>query len=211
MTRRYLLLESLFIAAALVTTAVVYQELPGHVATHWNLHLQPDGYSPKWALFLIGPGVMAGVLLLTLLGPWLSPKQFAVDAFRSTWGRIMFLVFCLMAYVYAIILWASTGHTMDEGRVMIGGICVFAAMAGNLLGKVRRNFFMGIRTPWTLASDRVWYATHRLAAKTVTAGGILGLLLTWVGLRDWPLLVLVTSVLLPALYSLVLYKRDLRG
>jgi uncharacterized membrane protein len=183
-------------------------ELPGRVATHWDLHLQPNGYSPKWALFLIGPGAMAGVLLLSLLGPWLSPKQFAVDAFRSTWSRIMFLLFCLMAYLYAVILSAGAGHKMDEGRVIVGGVCAFAAMAGNLLGKVKRNFFMGIRTPWTLASERVWYETHRLAAKTVRAGGIVGLILTLLGSRAWPLLVLVASVMLPALYSLVLYKRD---
>ncbi len=82
------------------------------------------------------------------------------------------------------------------------------AMAGNLLGKIRRNFFMGIRTPWTLASEQVWYATHRLAAKTVTAGGVLGLILTLMGARGWPILVLVASAMIPALYSLVLYKRE---
>ena len=182
MTRRYLLLETLFIAAAIAITAVLYNELPGQVAAHWNQHLQPNGYSPKWALFLIGPGAMAGVLLLSLLGPWLSPKPFAVDAFRSTWMRLMFLLFCLMAYLYAVILCGGAGHKIDEGRVIIGGVCVFVAMAGNLLGKVRRNFFMGIRTPWTLASEQVWYATHRLAAKTVTAGGVLGLILALWGM-----------------------------
>jgi uncharacterized membrane protein len=208
MTRRYLLLESLFIAVAIAITAVLYNQLPGQVATHWNQHLQPNGYTPKWALFLIGPGVMAGVLLLSLLGPWLSPKQFDVDAFRHTWTRLTFLLFCLLAYLYAVILWASAGHKIDQGRVIIGGACVFVVMAGNLLGKVRRNFFMGIRTPWTLASEQVWYATHRLAAKTVTAGGVLGLTLTLLGARVWPVLVLIASALIPALYSLVLYKRE---
>jgi uncharacterized membrane protein len=208
MTRRYLLLESLCIAAAIAVTAVVYNGLPGQVATHWDLHLQPNGYSPKWALFLIGPGAMAGILLLSLLGPWLSPRQFAVDAFYSTWTRITFLLFCLMAYLYVVILWAGAGHKIDEGRVILGGVCVFAAMAGNLLGKIRRNFFMGIRTPWTLASEPVWYATHRLAAKTVTAAGVLGLLLTLIGARGWPVIVLIAGALIPALYSLVFYKRE---
>jgi uncharacterized membrane protein len=208
MTRRYLLMESLFIAAAIAITVVAYHGLPDRVPTHWDQHLQPNGYSPKWALFLIGPGAMAGVLLLSLLGPWLSPKQFAVDTFHSTWMRLMFLLFCLMAYLYAVILWGGAGHRIDQGRVIIGGACVFITMAGNLLGKVRRNFFMGIRTPWTLASEQVWYETHRLAAKTVTAGGVLGLILTLMGARGWPILVLVASALIPALYSLVLYKRE---
>jgi uncharacterized membrane protein len=208
MKRRYLLMESLFIAAAIAITVVAYHGLPDRVPTHWDQHLQPNGYSPKWALFLIGPGAMAGVLLLSLLGPWLSPKPFTVDAFRSTWTRLMFLLFCLMAYLYAVILWGGAGHKIDEGRVIVGGVCAFVAMAGNLLGKVRRNFFMGIRTPWTLASEQVWYATHRLAAKTVTAGGIVGLVLTLMGARGWPIPVLVASALVPALYSLVLYKRE---
>ena len=60
---------------------------------------------------------------------------------------------------------------MDIGRAMIGGMFLFFALLGNVMGKVRKNFYIGIRVPWTLASDRVWNDTHRLAAWMMVAGG----------------------------------------
>ena len=79
---------------------------------------------------------------------------------------------------------------------------------GNVLGKVRRNFWMGVRTPWTLASEKVWVATHRLAARLLTAGGLAGAVAAWLGaplvLCFWLLMV---ALLWPAVHSLLLYKR----
>ncbi len=79
---------------------------------------------------------------------------------------------------------------------------------GNVLGKVRRNFWVGVRTPWTLASDAVWNATHRVAARLYTAAGLVGALAVWLGA---PLAVCFAAflvvVILPGLYSLMLYKR----
>lgn len=207
MTRKVFVFDILLIAAACMATVVAYPHLPDRVATHWNIHLRPNGYSPKWALFLFGPGLMSGIALFTWLGPWLSPKNFEVDTFRSTWRQIMLMVFCMMAYCYAAILWAGVGHQIDTGRVIIAGVCLILALMGNLMGKVRRNFFIGVRTPWTLASERVWNDTHRFAAKTFVAGGLLGLTFTIIGLRRWPVIALLAGALAPVVYSLVFYKQ----
>jgi uncharacterized membrane protein len=207
MTRKVFLFEILLIAAASVATVAAYPHLPDRVATHWNIHLRPNGYSPKWALFLFGPGLMSGIALFTGLGPWLSPKNFEVDTFRSAWRQIMLMMFCMMAYFYAAILWAGVGHRIDIGRVIMAGVCLILALMGNLMGKVRRNFYIGVRTPWTLASERVWNATHRFAAKTFVAGGLLGLVLSIADLHPWPVIVLLAGTLAPVIYSLVFYKQ----
>ena len=73
---------------------------------------------------------------------------------------------------------------MDIGRALIGGMFLFFALLGNVMGKVRKNFYIGIRVPWTLASDRVWNDTHRLAAWLMVGGGILGFLLVILGAAD---------------------------
>jgi uncharacterized membrane protein len=79
---------------------------------------------------------------------------------------------------------------------------------GNVLGKVRRNFWMGVRTPWTLANDTVWAATHRLAARLMVAAGLLGAMAVWLGVPIAICFVLlIAALLVPAVYSLVLYKR----
>jgi uncharacterized membrane protein len=95
-------------------------------------------------------------------------------------------------------------------RFFLGGLCLFFALIGNVLGKVRRNFWMGVRTPWTLASEAVWNQTHRLAAWLFVAAGLLGFALVMVlpPSAVWVLLaVLLPAALLPVVYSLVLYKR----
>jgi uncharacterized membrane protein len=79
---------------------------------------------------------------------------------------------------------------------------------GNVLGKVRRNFFVGVRTPWTIANEQVWNATHRFAAKTFFAGGLLGLLAVIANAPFWlPLTAILIAALAPVIYSLVFYKQ----
>jgi uncharacterized membrane protein len=207
MTRKIFLFEILLIAAALVATVTLYPHLPAQVPTHWNAHMEPDHYGSRGTLYLIGPGFMAGTMLLTLLLPWLSPKPFEIDSFRAAYHQVMLMVFSLMAYIYAITLWAAIGHPANVGRAIAGGVCLFIALFGNMMGKVRRNFYIGIRTPWTLANERVWYATHRFAAKTFVAGGLVGLALAFIGHGAWPLYALLAGGLAPVVYSLVYYKQ----
>jgi len=208
MKGKYYLFGMLLTAAVLVAMAVAYPHLPGSVATHWNMRGEPDDYSPKWALFLIGPGLMAATMLLMYVLPWFSPKRFEVESFHSTYLKIMLMIVAMMGYFSAVMLWAGVGHRLGEGRAIIGGVCLLLALLGNLMGKVRRNFYIGVRTPWTLANERVWNATHRFAAKTLVAGGLLGLALTVAGVNGWPVMVvLLAGALIPVCYSLVFYKQ----
>ncbi len=208
MTGKYYLIGILLTVAVLVATVVAYPHLPSTVATHWNLRNQVDGYSAKWTLFLMGPGLMAGIMLLWRFLPWLSPKNFEVDSFRSTYFQIMLIMVSLLAYFNAAVLWAGVGYSLNVGRAIVGGLCLLFALLGNLLGKVRRNFYLGVRTPWALANERVWNATHRFAAKTFVAGGLVGLALTAVGLQGRAVfVVLLAAALIPAVYSLAFYKQ----
>jgi len=97
---------------------------------------------------------------------------------------------------------------VDVSRAVMGGVSLLIALLGNVLGKVRRNFFVGVRTPWTLANEHVWYATHRFAAKTFVAAGLTGLACAILDAPFWlPLAAILTGALAPALYSLILYKQ----
>lgn len=208
MTNKYYLLATALVVATLVTTLAVYPQLPNRVPTHWGLDNRPNGYSPKWVLFLLGPGLMTGMLALFRFLPWLSPKQFEVDSFRATYLQVMLIIIGMVTYLYAVTLWAGISGSANIGRAILGGICLLLALLGNLLGKVRRNFYIGVRTPWTLANERVWNATHRLAGKIFVIGGLGGLALTLLGVTGWPVItVIVAAPLVPAAYSLVLYKQ----
>jgi uncharacterized membrane protein len=207
MTRKVFVFEILLIAAALAATVLVYPHLPAQVPVHWNIHSQPDGYGPRWTLFLFGPGFMAVVMGLTWVLPWLSPKRFEIDSFWRTYHLVMLLVFCMMAYIYSVMLWAGCGRAIDMGRAISCGVCLLFILIGNVMGKLRRNFYLGVRTPWTLADERVWNATHRFAAKTFVAGGLVGLVFSIAGLFLWAILIPLAGALAPVVYSLVYYKQ----
>ena len=147
MTRAYFLIAAFLVVASAVATLIVYPQLPSLVPTHWDIHNQVNGYSPKWTLFVFGPGFMAGMIVLFYFLPWLSPKHFEVDSFRATYLHIMLIIVAMCGYFQAVILWAGVGHAMDVGRAIVGGISLLFALLGNVLGKVRRNLYIGVRTP----------------------------------------------------------------
>jgi uncharacterized membrane protein len=212
-SRKYYLVALLVTALVAMADVWAYPHLPATVATHWNLHGVANGWGPRWVLFLVGPALMVVLMLLMRALPWLSPKNFEVDTFRVTYLQIMVILVCVAGYLQLVLLWVALGHAMNVGRAVVGGVCLLYMLLGNLMAKVRRNFYVGIRTPWTLANEGVWNATHRFGAKTMVAGGLLGLLLTLAGFYGWPVLaVLLAGVLAPAVYSLVVYKQmEARG
>ena len=208
MKRSHVIACVVLLAACEAATALVYPQLPESVATHWDAHGVANGFSPRWSLFLVIPGLMLGMMALFAALPWLSPRRFEVGSFAPTSSFLMLLIVALLAYVHGVILWKATGGTLDIARSILGAVALFTVAMGNVMGKVRRNFFIGIRTPWTLASERVWYATHRFAAKVFVAAGLLGFLLAFTPLRIWAWIALMAAiVLVPLVYSLVLYKR----
>jgi uncharacterized membrane protein len=165
-----------------------------------------DHFQPKAWIFLYGPGFMAGLLGLTWLLPWLSPRRFAIDPFWSTYHRVMMMLFTFFAYLYAVMLWSAMGSGLDAGRAIFCGACVLIALIGNLMGKLRRNFYIGIRTPWTLASERVWNDTHRFAARIMVFGGLGGAVLAYLRLYGWAVAALIAPALIGVAYSLIHYK-----
>ena len=190
--------------------------LPAEVPTHWNIRNQVDATTPRDAILpmlLLTPGIMAAATLLALALPWLSPKPFSVESFRGTYNYIMLLIVLLFGWIHTALLlgflWpALMGDVFI--RMLVGGAFLFIALLGNVLGKVRRNFWIGVRTPWTLANDTVWNQTHRLAAWTFTAGGLIACVAALVhplaGLIVG-MAAILAAALIPVIYSAVLYKR----
>lgn len=211
MTRMYLAFGVVFTVGAWLAALAAYPYLPERVPIHWNIRGEVDGYGSKqWAAFLT-PGVMVALLALFRALPWLSPKSFTLDTFRGTYEFVVALMMGLMAYIQGLMLWSAWAGPIDMGRALTAGICLFFMLTGNVLGKVRRNFFMGVRTPWTLASERVWIDTHRLAARLFVAAGLIGFIVCLavggpVAFTATFVLILVAAFV-PAIYSLVHYKR----
>jgi uncharacterized membrane protein len=202
-------LISLFlIGAALALSAFLYARLPDPMPTHWNLQGEVNGYTAKpWGPLVI-PLIMIGVMLLFLALPKLSPRGYEIGRFQGVFEILQTVSLAFLLLVHAMTLLFGIGVAVDMTRAIIAALGLLFAILGNFLGKVTKNFFVGIRTPWTLASDEVWLRTHRLAGKLFVLAGIL--LFVW-GLAGGAFAVVIAVPLAAALYSVVysyfLYRR----
>lgn len=211
MKKRFLLLSCLIVLAMLAAALMIYGQAPERIPTHWNIHGEVDRYGSPLMLFAL-PAIMLALAGLWSVLPKLSPKRFSVETFHDTYWQLGVIVVAMLAYVECVLLWAAVNGDVRADRVLLAGLALFFGLIGNVMGKVRRNFWIGIRTPWTLANERVWYATHRLAAKSMVGSAAATLILIAVGAPVLAgVLLLVGGVAIPLVYSLLYYKRLERG
>lgn len=198
----------LLVLAAFALVATQYPSLPDPMPTHWNAAGRVDGWMPKfWGAYLF-PLIMAAMWLLFLVLPKISPRGFEMEPFLRAWGVLKITILALVAWVGVLVLRAARHEGELSQAAIFCALGILFAVIGNVLGKVTRNFFVGIRTPWTLASEEVWYRTHRLAGKLFVAAGLFIAAASLAGIRLWPLFVaLAIAGLVPVVYSYVIYRR----
>jgi uncharacterized membrane protein len=201
-------LSLLLIAFSFAFAAIMYPSLPELIPTHWDAAGDADAYTPKpWGAFLL-PAIAWLVFVVMKLIPVISPKGFRTDQFMEVVRLFQVVLVAFMAVLTVMTLLYAAGYEIDMSRFLSAALGVLFVILGNYLGKVRKNFFIGIRTPWTLASSEVWARTHRLAAWLFTLAGI-ATLMSAVYLQG--LQVAVVSALIagfvPVIYSFLLYRR----
>lgn len=197
-----------FVVASFVMAAALYSRLPEMVPTHWNAQGEVDGYMPKpWGA--LGPPVLtAGIYLLLLVLPRISPKGYGIARFQGVYDLMQSAIVAFLFLMTGLMLLAGIGVSVPVPRVVSVAIGLLFVVLGNFMGKFTKNFFCGIRTPWTLASDEVWLRTHRLGGRLFV---LAGLVCVASGLFDAGPIPLVASIAVaaavPIFYSYVLYRR----
>lgn len=215
MSTRITLVVALFLLfAATLTGVLLWKHLPDPMASHWNGHDQIDGYLPKfWGVFLM-PLVALGMLGLFLLIPIIDPLKANLAQFRGAFNLFVLQMIALLVYLWTLtILWNLGFTNFRMSAALLPALGLLFMYIGLLLRKARRNWFIGIRTPWTLSSDRVWEETHRLGSTLFLAAGLLTILGTFFGgeIALWLTLApLIGSALFLTAYSYILYRRDER-
>ncbi|MEW9623898.1 SdpI family protein [Rhodanobacter geophilus] len=195
-------------ATAVGVAIWLWPHLPARVPSHWDVDGQPNGYASRFWAVAMWPLLIAGLAVLAAVLPRISPKRFEMESFAGVYGVLMLVIQGVMLVLGITAMLAGAGHAVPMAVIAPLGVGVLLMVLGNYMGKLRRNFFMGIRTPWTLASEAVWERTHRLAGWTYVLAGaamvVLGLAGAMVG---WTLAAVVVVLLIPAIYSYFIYRR----
>jgi uncharacterized membrane protein len=213
-TRTTIIISVIAILAATVASAAIYPRLPEMAASHWNAAGQVDGYMPRfWAAFLM-PLVSIGLLLLFLAIPAIDPLKANIAKFRSYYNAFIALIIVFMLFIHAITLAWNLGYDQfNIGNAIIPAVGLILIFAGVITMKAKRNFFIGIRTPWTLSNDTVWEETHKLGGKLFIAAGIITMLSVFLGERGiWIMLpAALLAGLVPVVYSYIVWRRIVKS
>jgi len=186
-----------------------YQFLPEKIASHWNSKGEVDGYMSKfWGLFLI-PIISIFLYLLFLLVPKIDPLKRNIEKFREYYDYLILVIFLFLFYVFLLTILANFGYKFNMTATIIPAVGLLFFYIGFILNKVKRNWFIGIRTPWTLSSEQVWRKTHELGSKLFKISGVI--IFVGVFFQDyliWFILVpvIVTTVWL-VFYSYLEYRK----
>jgi uncharacterized membrane protein len=208
------------LAVVLIVVAVIaglglWNQLPDQMASHWNANDQVDGTMSKlWGVLLM-PLVASGLLALFLIVPSIDPRKANIAQFRETFNLFIVLIITFLLYVHALTLAWSLGYqSFKISAAILPVLGLLFIFIGYMLRRAKRNFFIGIRTPWTLASDAVWDKTHQLGSVLFMLSGACALLGSWFGgmaAFAWMFVPLIGSTLFLVIYSYVLYRAETRS
>jgi uncharacterized membrane protein len=190
--------------------AWMYPSLPDPMPTHWNAAGQADDFTSK----AVGAPLLAAtplfIFIVFKLIPVISPRGFRTESFTNVLNILMTASVLFGCVIAVGVMHAARDASVDISSLVHVAVGFLLVVIGNFLGKVRKNFFLGIRTPWTLASDEVWAKTHRLGGWCFVVAGIF---MAIAGLAmpssrmPWVITVIVVIALIPVVYSYVAYRR----
>jgi uncharacterized membrane protein len=167
------------IILVVIGTVISYPYLPSKVGVHWNYKGAPDSFENKSYGVIILPFTMIAMYLVTMVLPKIDPKKSNYQRFQGTYFRIMNGILLFLFLFQAVQITSGLGIVNPKYAVpeIVGILLIFV---GNLAPKFKPNYFVGIRTPWTLASEDVWKKTHRFGGKVFVISGLLMLLVPFV-------------------------------
>ena len=198
------------ITAMLLTGAIIYPKLPEQVPMHWNAAGEIDGFgSPLAGAFGI-PLLTLGIFILLLVTPSIDPRRENYAKFSGVYNLLKVFLVLFMAFLYAVTLLAAFNRQVKIGLFVKFALGLLFIFLGNYFGKIRHNYFFGIRTPWTLANETVWNKTHRLAGPLWVIAGLVSLIVAFIDhpVTFWIFMgCMMIAAIIPTVYSYLLYRR----
>ncbi len=202
------------LALMLVFSAYVYYLLPETLVSHWGIENNPNGFMEKTLFLAFFICLTMAIFLLLVFLPKTDPLRKNYESFQKEYDLLVFFFACFMFYIFVLAILANLGYAINIGLWITLALAVLFYVIGLVLGKTKRNWFIGIRTPWSLSDDENWKKTHEFGAKLFKILAVL-IVITWLfafffkGLEKFIFFAVLAEIIIiafvPFFYSYVLF------
>lgn len=191
----------------LVFLFVNWNALPAQLPMHWNANGEIDNYGPRYMPALL----CIGLYLLFIIVPRIDPRKRNYDLFAGTYYKLRLVLALFFSAISVVTMMIGLGAGIQMHTFIMIGISILFTMMGNYMSTIRPNYFLGIRTPWTLDNEEVWKRTHLLGGRLWFWGGIACLIASFSLPQHVLTIFFIAAVviisLLPIIYSYLLFRK----
>ncbi|MFZ3167604.1 MAG: DUF1648 domain-containing protein [Candidatus Methanoperedens sp.] len=207
--------EIIAIGIVLLSFAIgiyVFPEMPEKIASHWNAQGEVNGYMSKfWGIFLM-PFISVGLFLLFMIIPRIDPHKSNIEKFRKYYDNFILLIIVFLFYIYLLTIFWNMGFRFNMITLLSPAFAILYYYSGVLIENAKMNWFIGIRTPWTLSSEKVWDKTHKIGGKLFKIAGIIAI--GGILFQRYAIFFILVPILLAAIYSVVFsyieYQKEIK-
>ncbi|HPX09912.1 MAG TPA: SdpI family protein [Candidatus Cloacimonas sp.] len=199
--RKSEIISLLIIMISFIIGIYFYSLLPDKVASHWNARGEVDGYMSKFGGLFLMPIISLVLLLLFIIIPKIDPLKHNIEKFRKYFNGFIVLMMLFLFYLYILTILWNIGVRFNFVHLLVPIFSIFFYYCGILIQKAQRNWFIGIRTPWTLSNEEVWNKTHKIGGKLFKIAGIISLI--GILLPEYALFFVICPVIIASLFPVI--------
>ncbi|MFC2130866.1 SdpI family protein [Bacteroidota bacterium] len=194
-----------------IMIALFWDDFPAKIPTHWNFSGEIDQYTSKEIGLFLVPGLNIIFYIMFYLLPRIDPRKGNYKLFRTSYNILRHSIIGFLFLMFILLFFSGLGHELNIGFIVINLTLILFLIIGNFMGKIKSNYFLGIRTPWTLENPDNWNKTHRLAGKIWVWLSLIMIILSF--LIPMNILTIVyfiyiaIIVLVPFVYSYILHVK----
>ena len=210
MEKKNIIKESIILFVLLVPVLIMFllwNKLPDNLPIHWNIKGEADNYDSKYLFAIIN----TGLYLLFLVLPKIDPRKKNYTIFSSTYYKLRLILTLFLSLFFLFVMYNAVYARVDFEKIFPISILFLLALLGNYMSTVRSNYFVGIRTPWTLNNEKVWKETHLLGGRLMFFGGIIGGIISIFISKPYSqyfaFSIIVIMLLVPMVFSFIYYKK----
>lgn len=200
----------ILIITSVIISIVAYPFMPDQVPTHWNMQGEVDDYSSRLFNAVLMPGIIIFIYITLIVTPKIDPKKDNYQKFTGMYFIIMVATILILIAIQIITTLVALGYDINIPIIISELVGVLFIVVGNYLPRARQNFFVGVKTPWTLMNEVVWDKTHRLSSKVFVLAGIVFMISVFLPIAVQVYVIIATIALLviiPIVSSYIFYKQ----